>query len=288
MSQLIEQIREAIVAGELGSVRARRAELATLVQMSGGLRATTGGELTCDINVDSCFSAQRVHAHIDALGRGGVQASTFTRDERAATRWVIGVVGGGAVLARACGLLTRSGQLVRGLPPPAVGGGPVAAAGIWRAALLSTTRVRTHTRQGRVLVVDCPNLLLAVALTGAAHRLGVHAASTRMVRGQHGALIPTTHNIIALLHSLGLDESGHRWERTLATLPRPRTATNQARTITAGAATAARAQRALDILGEHVCPDHREIAERRIADPTAPLAQLGQQGTVTLSDRRRI
>src|SRR5690606_39861807 len=96
------------------------------------------------------------------------------------------------------GLLDARGRPVRGLPPPVVSGGVCDAEAAWRGAFLAHGSL-TEPGRSSALEVTCPGQEAAMALVGAARRLGV-TAKWREVRGadrvagrdrhaRHGALL---------------------------------------------------------------------------------------------------
>lgn len=282
-ASVIEAVREEIATGACGSASQRCAELATLIQICGGMRVGSHGELVCEIRLESEFSVQRLHSHIAALGTTGVHAGTFARGLGTGSPvWVTDVLSGATTLARTCGLITRSGHRVAGLPPAVIRGGTAQAAAAWRGALLGSARLITRGGQDGTLIVQCPNVLLAVALEGCARRLGV-ITTTRLIRGRYRVRVRRMNNIVVLLERIGLREAGQRLEPLLERSPRSGAtetphaflATNMARTAAAGRLGAQRARRALEILGDQVRPELQEIAQRRIDYPTATLTELG-------------
>jgi len=82
------------------------------------------------------------------------------------------VIADGEALARRTGLLDRGGRPVRGLPVPVVAGGACDAAAVWRGAFLVQGSLSEPGRSP-VLEVGCPGLEAAMALVGAARRLGI-------------------------------------------------------------------------------------------------------------------
>ncbi len=83
---------------------------------------------------------------------------------------------GGAELARRTGLLDRAGRLLRGVPPHLVNEPVCDVAALWRGAFLTQGGLSGPGRRAE-LTVTCPSVEAAMALVGAARRLGVPARS---------------------------------------------------------------------------------------------------------------
>src|SRR5690625_6633351 len=85
------------------------------------------------------------------------------------------------MLARATGLRGARGRPVRGMPPSVVGGATVDAEAAWRGAFLARGSLAEPGRSS-ALELSCPGPEVALAMVGAARRLGV-ASKAREVRG---------------------------------------------------------------------------------------------------------
>jgi len=86
-------------------------------------------------------------------------------------RYVVQVATDGEALARRNGLLDPRGRPVRGLPAPVVADKTCDAAAVWRAAFLARGSL-TEPDRSLALEVHCPGPETALALVGAARRLG--------------------------------------------------------------------------------------------------------------------
>ena len=99
---------------------------------------------------------------------------------------------------------------MRGLPPPVVSGGVCDAEAAWRGAFLAHGSL-TEPGRSSALEVTCPGPEAALALVGAARRLGV-AAKAREVRGADRVVVRDGDAISALLTRMGAHESMLAWE----------------------------------------------------------------------------
>jgi DNA-binding protein WhiA len=260
----------------------RRAEVAALLRFAGGLHIV-GGRVVVEAEVDTGSVARRLRREIHELYGHVCEAHVISAGGlRRSARYVIRVVRDGEGLARQTGLLDARGRPVRGLPPPVVSGGVCDAEAAWRGAFLAHGSL-TEPGRSAALEVTCPGPEAALALVGAARRLGV-TAKAREVRGADRVVIRDGDAISALLTRMGAHESMLAWEERRMRREVRATANrlanfddaNLRRSARAAVAAAARVARALDILGEDV-PTHLLAAGRlRVEHTQASLEELGQ------------
>jgi DNA-binding protein WhiA len=171
---------------------------------------------------------------------------------------------------------------VRGLPPPVVSGGVCDAESAWRGAFLAHGSL-TEPGRSSALEVTCPGQEAAMALVGAARRLGV-TAKWREVRGADRVVVRDGDAISALLTRMGAHECVLAWEERRMRREVRATANrlanfddaNLRRSARAAVAAAARVQRALEILSDDV-PGHLLAAGKlRVEHTQASLEELGQ------------
>ncbi len=260
----------------------RRAEVSSLLRFAGGLHIV-GGRVVVEAEVDTGSVARRLrkeiyelyghHADVHVITAGGL---------RKGTRYVVRVVRDGEGLARQTGLLDQRGRPVRGLPAPVVSGGVCDAEAAWRGAFLAHGSL-TEPGRSSALEVTCPGPEAALALVGAARRLGIQAKS-REVRGADRVVVRDGDAIGAILTRLGAHTSVLAWEERRMRREVRATANrlanfddaNLRRSARAAVAAAARVPRALEILGREV-PDHRATAgSLRLSNRQASLEELGQ------------
>src|SRR6266545_2444890 len=233
----------------------RRSEVASLLRFAGGL-------------------------HIVA-GRVVVEAELDTGGLRKGSRYVVRVARDGEGLARQTGLLDLRGRPVRGLPPQVVSGGLCDAEAAWRGAFLAHGSL-TEPGRSSSLEITCPGPEAALALVGAARRLGISAKS-REVRGADRVVVRDGDAISAMLTRLGAHSSVLAWEERRMRREVRATANrlanfddaNLRRSARAAVAAAARVERAMQILGDEA-PDHLLQAGRlRLEHKQASLEELG-------------
>ncbi|GEL16635.1 DNA-binding protein WhiA [Pseudonocardia asaccharolytica] len=260
----------------------RRAEVASLLRFSGGLHIV-GGRVVVEAEVDTGSVARRLRRDIHELYGHTCEAHVIAPGGiRRAARYVIRVVRDGEGLARQTGLLDGRGRPVRGLPPLVVSGDLADAEAAWRGAFLAHGSL-TEPGRSSALEVTCPGPEAALALVGAARRLGV-TAKAREVRGADRVVVRDGDAISALLTRMGAHSSVLAWEERRMRREVRATANrlanfddaNLRRSARAAVAAAARVERALEILGEEV-PQHLRAAGKLRAEHTqASLEELGQ------------
>jgi DNA-binding protein WhiA len=152
----------------------------------------------------------------------------------------------------------------------------------WRGAFLAHGSL-TEPGRSSSLEVTCPGPEAALALVGAARRLGI-GSKAREVRNVDRVVIRDGDAIGALLTRLGAHESVLAWEERRMRREVRATANrlanfddaNLRRSARAAVAAGARVERALEILGDDV-PDHLQIAGKlRLEHKQASLEELGQ------------
>ena len=111
----------------------------------------------------------------------------------------------GEALARQTGLIDSRGRPARGLPAQVVSGGLCDCVAAWRGAFLAHGSL-TEPGRSMALEVTCPGPEAALALVGAARRLGI-VAKAREVRNVDRVVIRDGDAIAALLTRLGAHES---------------------------------------------------------------------------------
>ena len=266
----------------VNSVSARRAEVAALLRFAGGLHIVSG-RVVVEAEVDQGSIARRLRKDIhDLYGYAAVVHVLSAGGIRKSTRYLVRVAKEGEALARQTGLLDGRGRPVRGLPAQVVGGSIADAEAAWRGAFLAHGSL-TEPGRSSALEVSCPGPEAALALVGAARRLGV-GAKAREVRGTDRVVVRDGEAIGMLLTRMGAQDTRLTWEERRMRREVRATANrlanfddaNLRRSARAAVAAAARVERALEILGDTV-PEHLAAAGRlRVAHRQASLEELGR------------
>ncbi len=266
----------------VNSVSARKAEVAALLRFAGGLHIVSG-RVIVEAEVDLGIIARRLRKDIfDLYGYNTLVHVLSASGIRKNTRYVVRVAKDGEALARQTGLLDLRGRPVRGLPAHVVGGSVADAEAAWRGAFLAHGSL-TEPGRSSALEVSCPGPEAALALVGAARRLGI-SAKAREVRGADRVVVRDGDAIGALLTRMGAQDTRLTWEERRMRREVRATANrlanfddaNLRRSARAAVAAAARVERALEILGDTV-PNHLAAAGKlRVEHRQASLEELGR------------
>lgn len=268
-----------LVSSSKNSVRI--AEVATILRFAGGLH-TISGRIALEAELHTPAIVQRVRRDISELY--GVQSEV--REQHASggranqPGYLVRVLNG-ETLARQIGLLDSKRRQIRGLPNRLTTGSSEDLEGIWRGAFLARGSLTEPGRSGSIELV-CPSNEAAMALVGAASRLGVSAKS-REIRNIHKVLIREDEAIAKMLTILGAPNTLAEWEKLRQQREVRATANrlvnfddaNLRRSAQAAVAACARVERALEILGEDI-PEHLLYAGTlRLQHREASLDELG-------------
>jgi cell division protein WhiA len=275
------------VKAELATVKVtkpcdRKSEVAAILRFAGGLHIHSG-RIVIEAELDTGAVARRLRTEIgEVFGHQSDLVVVSGSGIRRGTRYVVRVIKDGEALARQTGLIDSRGRPARGLPAQVVSGGLCDCVAAWRGAFLAHGSL-TEPGRSMALEVTCPGPEAALALVGAARRLGI-SAKAREVRNIDRVVLRDGDAIAALLTRLGAHESLLSWEerrlRREVKASANRLANfddaNLRRSARAAVAAGARVERALEILGDDV-PDHlRAAGILRIENKQASLEELGQ------------
>jgi hypothetical protein len=195
--------------------------------------------------------------------------------------YLVRVLEGGETLARQTGLLDARRRPVRGLPNRLTTGTKEELAAVWRGAFLAHGSL-TDPGRSAALEISCPGNESAMALVGAAGRLGI-PVKAREVRGVHRVVIRDGDKIALMLRTMGAERTVEEWEALRQRREVRATANrlvnfddaNLRRSAQAAVAACARVERALQILEDDL-PDHlRYAGELRLHHRDASLDELG-------------
>jgi hypothetical protein len=263
----------------------RKAEVSALLRFAGGLHLVAG-KILIEVELDAAQSARRLRKDIsDVYGHESDLAVLSSSGLRKGNRYVVRVVKDGEALARQTGLIDGHGRPVRGLPPQVVSASICDAEAAWRGAFIAHGSL-TEPGRSSSLEITCPGPEAALALVGAARRLGI-AAKAREVRGVDRVVIRDGDAIGVLLTRLGAHESVLAWEERRMRREVRATANrlanfddaNLRRSARAAVAASARVARAMEILGVEI-PEHlKEAGQLRINHGQASLEELGSLAT---------
>jgi DNA-binding protein WhiA len=278
---LTADVKEELLGVEAGKNTVRAAELATILRLAGGLHLISG-RIAVEAEVDSPALARHVRKALAELyGVRSEVSVTSATGIRKNTVYTVRVLDGGETLARQTGLLDQHRRPIRGLPNRLTTGSKEDLAAVWRGAFLAHGSL-TDPGRSAALEVTCPGNESAMALVGAAGRLGI-PAKAREVRGVHRVVIRDGEAISAMLTRMGATGTVRTWEEMRQRREVRATANrlvnfddaNLRRSAQAAVAACARVERAMEILGPGI-PDHlRYAGELRLSHRDASLDELG-------------
>ncbi|MGZ4617770.1 MAG: DNA-binding protein WhiA [Frankiaceae bacterium] len=259
----------------------RKAEMSAVLRFAGALHLA-GGRVVVEAELDTGSAARRLRREVtEVFGHSTEMRVLAAGGLRRSSRYLVRIERGGEALARSTGLIDGHGRPVRGLPPQVVGGSVCDAAAAWRGAFLAHGSL-TEPGRSTSLEITSPGPEAALALVGAARRLGV-AAKSREVRGVDRVVVRDGDGISALLTRLGAHDSVLAWEERRLRREVRQTANrlanfddaNLRRSARAAVAAGARVKAALDLLGDDA-PEHLLAAGRlRQEHSQASLEELG-------------
>jgi len=274
-------VKDELSRFEVTKTCCRKAEVSSILRFAGGLHIVSG-KIVIEAELDTGAAARRLRKDIhEVYGHTADLAVVHPGGLRKGNRYLVRVVNGGEQLARQTGLVDGSGRPVRGLPPQVVNGGLCDVEAAWRGAFLAHGSL-TEPGRSSALEVTCPGPEAALALVGAARRMGI-ASKSREVRGVDRVVIRDGDAISALLTRLGAHDSVMAWEERRMRREVRATAhrlanfddANLRRSARAAVAAGARVERALAILGDDV-PEHlSEAGQLRVTHKQASLEELG-------------
>ena len=259
----------------------RAAELAAILRFAGGLH-TISGRVAVEVELDTPTIARRVRKDLAELyGMRSDAAMMSPAGSRKTATYVVRVLEGGETLARQTGLMDARRRPVRGLPNRLTTGSLEELAAVWRGAFLAHGSL-TDPGRSAALEITCPGNESAMALVGAAGRLGI-SAKAREVRGVYRVVIRDGEKISDMLRLMGARTTVGDWEQLRARREVRANANrlvnfddaNLRRSAEAAVAACARVQRALEILGDDL-PEHlRYAGELRLSFRDSSLDELG-------------
>lgn len=267
----------------------RVAELATILRLAGGLH-TISGRIALEAELHTPPIVQRVRKDLAEIYgvRSDAKQMPVASARPGAPQFIVRVLDG-ETIARQLGLIDQRRRPIRGLPNRLTTGAPDELSAMWRGAFLARGSITPPGRSASLEII-CPTNEVAMALVGAAGRLGI-ATKSREIRGQHKVLIRDSETIGEMLQAMGAVEARATWDELRKVRETRNTANrlvnfddaNLRRSAQASVAACARVERALEILGDDV-PEHLHYAGRlRLAHREASLDELGTRADPPLT-----
>jgi DNA-binding protein WhiA len=278
---LTAMVKDELARVSVERISCRKAEIASILRFAGGLHIVAG-RIVIEAELDSAAAARRLRLFLQETYNQSPEIIVVSGGGlKKGNRYVVRVVRDADSLARQTGLLDHRGRPVRGLPAHVVGGSIEDTVAAWRGAFLAHGSL-TEPGRSSALEVTSPGPEAALALVGAARRLGV-VAKSREVRGVDRVVIRDGDAIGAMLTRLGAHDSVLEWEKKRTHREVRGTANrlanfddaNLRRSARAAVAAGARVARAFEILADDVPPHLKEAGELRLAHREASLEELG-------------
>ncbi|GAA3867183.1 DNA-binding protein WhiA [Leifsonia kafniensis] len=278
---LTADVKDELTRVEVSKTSVRAAELATILRFAGGLHLISG-RIAIESELDTPLLARRVRKDLAELYGVRSTATVIPASGlRRTNHYLVRVLEGGETLARQTGLLDARRRPIRGLPNRLTTGSKEEVAAIWRGAFLAQGTL-TDPGRSAALEITCPGNEAAMALVGAAGRLGV-AAKAREVRGIHRVVIRDGDAIGAMLIQMGAANTVLNWEELRQRREVRATANrlvnfddaNLRRSAQAAVAACARVDRAMEILGDDIPKHLRYAGELRLKFRDSSLDELG-------------
>jgi DNA-binding protein WhiA len=274
-------VKDELSRVEVAKPCCRRSEMTAVLRFAGGLHLVAG-KVVVEAELDTGAVARRLRREIaDVYGHPSEINLLASGGLRKASHYIVRVVRDGEALARQTGLLDVRGRPVRGLPPHVVAGGACCAVAAWRGAFMAHGSL-TEPGRSCAMEITCPGPESALALVGAARRIGI-TAKAREVRSVERVVVKDGDAIAAMLTRIGAHASVLTWEERRVRREVRATANrlanfddaNLRRSARAAVAAAARVTRALEILADDA-PHHLTSAGRlRLEHRQASLEELG-------------
>lgn len=286
---LTADVKDELARIEVSRTSVRAAELATILRFSGGLHLISG-RIAVESELDTGQLARRVRKDLAELYGVRSEVSVIAASGlRRSSHYLVRVLEGGETLARQTGLLDARRRPIRGLPNKLTTGSKEELAAVWRGAFLAHGSL-TDPGRSASLEITCPGNESAMALVGAAGRLGI-AAKAREVRGVHRVVIRDGEAIGAMLAQMGAQATVLNWEELRQRREVRATANrlvnfddaNLRRSAQAAVAACARVERAMEILDGDM-PEHlRYAGDLRLRFRDSSLDELGHHADPPLT-----
>ncbi|PRI12028.1 DNA-binding protein WhiA [Leucobacter massiliensis] len=283
------EVKSELVRFPVQRTSERTAEVATVLRLAGGLH-TISGRIALEAELHTPQIVQRVRKDLAELYGVRSEAKQLppSSTRPGAPQFLVRVLDG-ETLARQLGLLDQRRRPIRGLPNRLTTGAQAELAAVWRGAFLARGGITTPGRSAGLEIV-CPTSEVAMALVGAAGRLGIDTKS-REIRGQNKVVIRDGEAIGEMLGAMGAAQARASWDELRRARETRATANrlvnfddaNLRRSAQASVAACARVERALEILGEGVPQHLRYAGELRLTHREASLDDLGARADPPLT-----
>ena len=272
------------VKSELGAIdnelpAAKKAQATAMIRFGGGLRLVQR-QIIVQAQFDSLEAAKWLQSTIKNLYGHEASLTQVARQTPSGVvqRYLVQVERGGAALALQTGLLDRRKHLVLGLPADIISGNIAQVKAAWRGAFLAHGGL-SDPGKASYLEIVCPTNEAALALVGAARRLGV-TAKPRQLRSSERVTLKDPDAIERMLKLMGAPRSAREWTGKRSDGKANRLANfddaNMRRSAKAAAEARDKVRKAFEILGDDIPENLRAAGQLRLDHGDASLEELGR------------
>jgi DNA-binding protein WhiA len=280
---LLEDVKDELAAIDNDSPAAKMAQASAMMRFGGGLRPVNN-QAIIRAQFDSPAAASWLERTITAY----FQKEAVVREAARQTpggvvrRYDVFVERGATALALQTGLLDRRMRLVKGLPADIVSGNIAQIKAAWRGAFLARGAI-SDPGKASYLEIICPTHETALALQGAARRLGI-SARARQVRSSERVTLRDPDAIERMLIIMGASRSAREWTgkrsdgeaRGKANRLANFDDANMRRSAKAAAEAGEKVREAFEILGDDMPDNLKNAGQLRLNHPDASLEELGR------------
>ncbi|MEK0215657.1 DNA-binding protein WhiA [Bifidobacterium mongoliense] len=280
---LLDDVKDELAAIDNDSPAAKMAQASAMMRFGGGLRPVNNQAIIraqfdspaaaswLERTITACFQKEAVVREAARQTPGGV-----------VRRYDVFVERGATALALQTGLLDRRMRLVKGLPADIVSGNIAQIKAAWRGAFLARGAI-SDPGKASYLEIICPTHETALALQGAARRLGI-SARARQVRSSERVTLRDPDAIERMLIIMGASRSAREWTgkrsdgeaRGKANRLANFDDANMRRSAKAAAEAGEKVRKAFEILGDDMPDNLKNAGQLRLNHPDASLEELGR------------
>ncbi|MEK0306636.1 DNA-binding protein WhiA [Bifidobacterium favimelis] len=280
---LLDDVKSELAAIDNEAPAAKKAQAAAMIRFGGGLHIIQR-HIVVEAQFDSRPAAQWLQSTIENIYGHDSDLMEVKRQTPAGyvTRYSVRVLRAGGALALQTGLLDRRKHPVRGLPADIVGGNIAQVKAAWRGAFLAHGEL-SDPGKASYLEIVCPGSEAALALVGAARRLGI-TAKARQVRSSERVTLRDPDVIERMLNLIGAPKSAREWtgkrsdgeSRGKANRLANFDDANMRRSAKAAVEASAKVTKAFAILGDDIPENLRAAGQLRLDHRDASLEELGR------------
>lgn len=281
---LVDDVKSELAAFEGDSAAAIKAQASAMIRFGGGIRPAQNGGYVIQASFTSMAAAYWLKKTLlDVYGHESeIQHVTRQAPGGSIEQFVVIVSRNVVALALKTGLVDRRKKQVLGLPSDIVNGTIAQVKAAWRGAFM-TRGFLSDPGKACFLEIACPTEEAAMALCGAARRLGIQAKH-RQLRSSERVTLKDPDAIERMLKIIGAPHSAREWTgkrsdgevrgkiNRLANFDDA----NMRRSAKAAAEASEKVQHAFEVLGDNIPENLRQAGQLRIDHVDKSLEELGK------------